>query len=208
MLRLLDKNRTAGYVFDSDRGPACELVHGVVRDITENGYGYTVTLIGTENQNGVAVEATLPILFENRGSGRKLLATRVTASRMKPGMYVSALCMIRNREHVVLDFKFKGLWRLKGYKGEMNILTGFPAQTIHTRDGKLGVLFLDSNTSGSRKFQRYAVFDKPDILPQARNAFEGHTGKNSLRTVCLCGPEYKKEDCSLYRCKAFECYRF
>lgn len=198
MLRLLGPTDLEGYVFQSPGGPKCELFTGVVSKMQADRDAIWVCIRGKSMESGEKVFRTATILFENRGSDRKMLKTRLIAAGVSNGVYLSVLSMQRNNRRIALDFKFSGLWRLKGYKGELNVLFG-KYYDPKLQDDLVSIRFLDYNSARNRYYRRTVDITDAEILQTAKDVF---FDKKHNACVCICGPEQKSS--SAYRCRWFE----
>lgn len=200
MLRLLDQRQLDGYVFQSPGAPPCELLSGNIMYIYEFEDSMVVYLRGSMFENGAWVSRTAKVLFRDRGADRKLLATRFKASKAEVGSYMSVLIMIQNKERIVLDFKFHGLWRLSGYLGEKNVILG-KAFDYSERQGVGSVKFLDYNNRGpgQKLYKRFIRFKESTL--QYASVFQT---RDKPFAVCICGPESKNSSYSTYDCEWFE----
>lgn len=199
MLRILDSKQLDGYVFQkqSEDAPDCELLAGYVTSIQpldSLGNIYEVRITGKYFDKNVRLMklATTKVFFENRGDGRKRLAERLIESRLHKGSFVSVLCMIDDHCRYVLDFKFYGLWRLKGYAGEMNVLFGNPADYRLNR-GIAQFKFTDKGNG--QFFERFVIVNTAAFREQ-----EYEVIMRKGYAFFICGSEKRHEGRSYYYC--------
>ena len=199
MLRILDSKQLEGYVFqkESADAPACELLAGYVdsiRPLDSMGNIYEVKITERYFDKNIRLIklATTKIFFENRGDGRKRLAERLVESRLHKGSLVTALCMVEDCCRYVLDFKFYGLWRLKGYAGEMNVLFGRP-DDYRLNQGIAQFKFTDRGNG--QTFERFAIVNASEF-----GASQYEVIKRNGYVFFICGPEKRHDNRSYYYC--------
>lgn len=201
MLRILGPAELEGYVLQGTGGPRWELLSGVVSMVQETPETYYVTLRGKNLENGVYVWRSATVAFRNRGAGRDRMKTRFVAAGIQTGMFLSVLSMQRNNERIAKDFKFSGLWRLKGYKGEKNVILGKYTDP-KIQEGLVSIRFLDYNPSRRCYYRRTVDITDRQILPAAKENFYYKADKNAC--ICICGPERKEGGMSIYHCDRYE----
>lgn len=185
MLRILDSRQLDGFVVKSPGGPPFELLSGTIADICSRPKGgFNVRIRGSYVSGTGTKIMSASLAFIDRGSDRKLLATRLIAAKAQKGKFISALVMIHDNERIVLDFKYSGLWNLKGYLGEKNVLIGKGYDfTISCQQRDIAsAIFPDYNRSG-QCFRRKVYF-ADECLKMAISAFQSET--HSM--ICICGP--------------------
>lgn len=199
MLRILDHHELEGYVFSETGGPRCELFGGRITDIRKQEKSYMVKINAKEFENGVYIERSVWVSFIDRGPNRKMCATRLIASKAYVGAFISVLTMYRNDTRIVMEFRYNGLWRLKGYAGEKNVLIG-KVQRYEISEEYLKIQFEDKKRSSETFFVRNVSFTKEPI----RTCASRYLTKDDTYVICICGPEQKFNSIPEYECKAFE----
>lgn len=201
MLRVLGSTDLEGYVFQTPGGPPCELLTGVVSKIQVVDDAVVVSLRGYNLENGHKVMRVASIMFQNRGSNRKMLKTRVIAAGVTNGVYLSVLVMQRNNKRIAMDFKFSGLWRFKGYKGEINVLFG-KYEDLRLQENLVAFRFLDYNTYQKCYYRRTVDISETKMLARAKRDFLASNARRAC--ICICGAEQKNGSMSSYHCIWYE----
>lgn len=144
-----------------------------------------------------------------------MLKTRVVASKIQIGSYISVLCKIKAQERIAADFKYSGLWNFSGYKGKMSVIIGNTPFLRTADDGALIAEFLDKDRAHEVLYSRIVRFSGEEIKKAASLYMTGQS-----RSVCICGPRirnikektdekgFKSRDISYYECRAFETLPF
>ena len=93
MLRILSSSQLEGYVIKGRGGPPWELLAGTVAKIQQDGEALLVCISGSNIENGMIKTRTAKVVFvDDYGEYRKMLKTRVVASKIQIGSYISVLC--------------------------------------------------------------------------------------------------------------------
>lgn len=202
MLRILNSSELDGYVLQSPGGPPCELLCGTIASIQHTKEGCWVKIRGTNFEDGIFRVRSATIKFVDRGADRRMLETRIVASKARIGTFISVLVMIQNNERIALDFKHSGLWRLKGFEGEKNVLLGKTYDFAQSKNS-VKIKFLDYSRRRSAPYKRYARFSNENLIQAAKESFS--VPELHPFAVCICGSEEKEENGEQsYECHAFE----
>lgn len=178
MLRILSPSDLEGYI---KAGPKYELLIGQIIGVQKTAPDETVLLLEHE---GVKAR----VYFRDRGSWESMLSSRILMcdndKRPLTGSFISVLVYYKLEENglirVAKNFKFRGLWSFKGYKGVKNILVGHPS--------RIGDNVLKFEEYGNSKLYR-----RKAILPQGQ-----FTKRYQYLCVCVCESEYiEKENVQL-----------
>lgn len=216
MLRILSSSQLEGYVIKGRGGPPWELLAGTVAKIQQDGEALLVCISGSNIENGMIKTRTAKVVFvDDYGEYRKMLKTRVVASKIQIGSYISVLCKIKAQERIAADFKYSGLWNFSGYKGKMSVIIGNTPFLRTADDGALIAEFLDKDRAHEVLYSRIVQFSGEEIKKAASLYMTGQS-----RSVCICGPRirnikektdekgFKSRDISYYECRAFETLPF
>lgn len=213
MLRILSSSQLEGYVVKGKGGPPWELLAGNVAKVQQDGDALLVWISGSNVENGIIRTRTAKIVFlDDYAEYRKMLKTRIIASKIQVGSYISVLCKIKAQERIASDFKYSGLWSFSGYKGRMSVVVGNTPFLMESKDGVLVAEFLDKDKAHEVVYSRVVRFSRADI----KKAASLYMTCPKSRSICICGPRIGKEkvqidekgfkykDISYYDCLAFE----
>lgn len=199
MLRILGPSDLEGYLFQSPGGPQCELLFGKVVKTVIASQVLLVSLCGYIIYDGMKKWYIATVIFQDRGPDRRMLHTRLIAAGVCNGAYLTILAMRRNDKRIALDFKYSGLWRLKGYMGEKNVLVG-KYTDLKIKNDHISIRFLDYNAA-RKCYYRRTVDISEEKLPMAKECF---IKANKNVCICVCGPECRDGDMPIYNCEWFE----
>ncbi len=201
MLRILGPTDLEGYVFQSPGAPRCELLVGVISKVQITQDAMIVTIRGENEENGQKIMRSATIFFKNRGNSRKMLKTRGIAAGLTNGVFISILSMQRNNQRIAMDFKFSGLWRFKGYKGEINVIFG-KYNDLLIQNNLVSFRFFDYNASEKFYYRWTVDIAAPQLLEQAKKDFFS-VSKNQA-CICVCGPSIVEKGTHSYNCIWYE----
>ncbi len=204
MLRVLGPADLEGFVFQSPGAPRCELFAGVISKVQITQDAMIVTIRGENEENGQKIMRSATILFENRGGSRKMLMTRGIAAGLTSGVFVSILSMQRNNQRIAMDFKFSGLWRFKGYKGEINVLFG-KYSDLRIQNNIVSFRFWDYNASEHFYYRWTVDITATQILEEEKIDFSSVKRKEAC--ICICGPSIVAKGIHSYNCIWYEMIR-
>ena len=178
MLRVMSPGDLKGYCLKKPQGPQFELLAGAVTDITRDGRDFIVRLSGMAYGRWMSAY----IRFSDREmSDRKMLATRLVASQVKRGDFLSVFLMHKNKERVALDFKFYGHWRFHGWAGEKNVFIG----KIYNFSNDCAWFCDYSPRNGGKKTYSWQVCFEPQVMDSARRFLS----QGNPFAICICGSQ-------------------